>query len=228
MRTIIRGSQQDDAWRKLRLGCATGSGFADVLAEGKGKTEATTRKNYRVRLALEIITGVPEESTFTSKAIQTGIEREPIARARFEEVTGHLVEEVSFVRLDARPIGCSPDGLINDDGGFECKCPQKATHLEYLSLTSTPPSEYIAQVQGCMLVTGRSHWWFASFNPDFPPELQLHYFRVERDDLYIKRLDDALWRFSYDVQQTVKQINNMVLERQAKQKATDSHELMVA
>lgn len=228
MRTIIKGAQQNEEWRKLRLGCATGSGFADVLAEGKGKAEAVTRRNYRVRLALEIITGVPEENGFTSQAIKTGIEREPIARARFEEASGLLVEEVSFVKLDNRPVGCSPDGLIGDDGGLEVKCCTKAVHLDYLGLTDKPPSEYIAQVQGCMLVTGRSHWWFAAFNPDFPPELQLHYFRVERDDLYIKRLDDALWRFAYDVQQTVKEINDMVMERRARNQPVTNDELKAA
>ena len=50
---IHRGSQQDDEWRRLRLGCATGSGFADVLSKPRtGNGESTGRRNYRVRLAL--------------------------------------------------------------------------------------------------------------------------------------------------------------------------------
>ena len=204
--TIHRGGQQDDDWRHLRLGCATGSGFADVLSTGRGGQESTGRRNYRVRLALEIITGEPEHDGFTSFAIKQGIEREPIARARFESETGHLVEEVSFIKLNHMPVGCSPDGLIDDDAGLEIKCPTKAIHLQYLSLTDQPPDEYRAQVQGCMFVTGRSHWHFVSFNPDFPPELQMHHIVVQRDDLYIKRLEDELWRFTADVKATVKEI----------------------
>ena len=215
-RTIIKGGQQDEAWRKLRLGCATGSGFANVLAQGKGKEEATTRRNYRVRLALEILTGVPEHDDLSyKKDIALGIEREPLGRMAFEEASGHLVEEVAFVKLDSMPIGCSPDGLIGADAGFEIKCPSKAVHFEYLSLTNTPPAVYIPQVQGCMMVTGRSHWYFASFNPDFPPELQLHYFRVERDDLYIKRLTDELWKFNFDVKESVKEMQRMIDTRRA-------------
>jgi len=215
-RTIIKGGQQNEEWRKLRLGCATGSGFAHVLAKGKGNDEATTRRNYRTRLALEILTGVPEHDDLTyKKDIALGIEREPLARQRFEEETGHLVEEVAFVKLDAMPVGCSPDGLIGDDAGFEVKCPSKAVHFEYLSLTNTPPSVYVAQVQGCMMVTGRSHWYFASFNPEFPPELQLHWFRVERDDLYIKRLTDELWKFNFEVKELVKEMQRMIAERKA-------------
>ena len=212
--TIHRGSQQDDEWRRLRLGCATGSGFADVLSKpASGNGESTGRRNYRVRLALELLTGQPEQDGFSSRAIQQGIEREPIARERFEAETGLLVEQVSFIRLNHMPVGCSPDGLIGSDDGLEIKCPSKAVHLQYLSLIDQPPAEYRAQVQGCMYVAGRSHWRFASFNPDFPPELQLHHIRIERDELYIKRLEDELWRFTADVKATVREIEQLIEQR---------------
>lgn len=213
MRTIIHGDQQDEAWRALRLGCATGSGFAHVMAKGVGGSEATTRRAYRIRLALEILTGVPEGSNFSSRDIQTGIEREPLARAAFEMETGLLVEEVSFVKLDAQPVGCSPDGLIGMDSGLEVKCPNKSNHFEYLSLLDKPPAVYVPQVQGCMYVTGRSSWHFASWNPDFPPELQLHWFRVERDDVYIKRLEEELFRFTFDVKKTIEEMKQMIARR---------------
>lgn len=208
--TIHRGGQQDAAWRRLRLGCATGSGFADVLSKPtSGKGESTSRRNYRVRLALELLTGQPEENTFTSRAIQTGIEREPIARARFEEETGLLVEEVSFIKLNHMPVGCSPDGLIDDDAGLEIKCPTKAVHLQYLT-SSEPPAEYLAQIMGCLFVTDRKRWHFVSFNPDFPPELQMHHIVVQRDDLYIRKLEDELWRFTADVKATIRELEQMV------------------
>lgn len=213
MRTIILGGQQDEAWRALRLGCATGSGFAHVMAKGVGGGEALTRRDYRIRLALEILTGVPEEPGFSSRDIRIGIEREPLARVAFEMETGLLVEEVSFVKLDAQPVGCSPDGLIGRDSGLEVKCPNKATHFEYLNLIDKPPAVYVPQVQGCMHVTGRSHWYFATFNPDFPPELQLHWFRVERDEAYIKRLEEDLFRFTFDVKKTVEEMQRLITKR---------------
>ena len=216
MRTIIKGDQGTDEWKAMRLGCATASGFSNVLAKGKGSEEATTRRNYRIRLALEILTGTPENDDLSyKKDVALGIEREPMARLAFEAASGHLVEEVAFVKLDSMPVGCSPDGLISVDAGFECKCPSKAVHFEYLSLVNTPPPVYVAQVQGSMYVTGRSHWYFASFNPDFPPELQLHWFRVERDDLYIKRLEDALITFNLEVKDCVKEMQQMIAERKA-------------
>jgi hypothetical protein len=215
-RTIIKGGQQDEAWRNLRLGCATASGFSNVLAKGKGSEESVTRRNYLIRLALEILTGVLEHDDLSwNKNIALGIEREPLGRQAFEEATGHLIEEVSFIKLDAMPVGCSPDGLIGDNAGFELKSPSKAVHFEYLSLTTAPPAVYQAQVQGCMYVTGRSHWYFATFNPEFPPELQLHWIRVERDDLYIKRLEDELWKFNFEVKEAVKRMRQMIADRKA-------------
>jgi hypothetical protein len=216
MRTIFKGEQADDTWRALRLGCATGSGFGFVLAAGKGSAEAVTRRNYRIRLALEILTGAPEENGFTTKDIQTGIDREPLARAAFEMESGLLVEEVSFIKLDSAPVGVSPDGLIaGQPTGYEVKCPSKAIHFEYLSM-STVPAVYVPQVQGGMLVTGYESWYFHSYNPDFPPELQSHWFKVERDEAYIKRLDAALVEFNFEVRQTVAEMRQMIEQRKAK------------
>jgi hypothetical protein len=207
---IYRGDQQDDMWRRLRLGCATGSGFADVLAKGDG----TMRQNYCVRLALEIVTGEPEGPGFSSWAIRQGIEREPAARMAFEVATGYMLEQVSFMRLnhDFLRIGVSPDSLIEDDAGLEVKCPTKAVHFSYLQRDKVPP-EYVAQVQGNLMVTGRKRWAFASFNPDFPPELQLHWFWVKRDEAYIKNLEDELWKFTVDVNTTVKTIKDLATKR---------------
>ncbi|MDD0837869.1 YqaJ viral recombinase family protein [Curvibacter sp. HBC61] len=220
------GDQQDAAWRALRLGCATGSGFAFVLAKGEGKAEAVTRKNYRVRQALELFTGEPEGEGFTTWAIKQGIEREPIGRMAFEVATGFMVDQVSFMRLDHPFLraGVSPDGLIESDAGFELKCPTKAVHLEYLQRRTVPP-EYVAQVQGNLWITGRRRWAFASFNPDFPPELQLHWFWVERDEAYIQRLEDEVWKFTAEVNDTVKQLQALIDARRVAAANADQVEL---
>lgn len=225
-RTILTGDQRTPEWFAMRLGCATGSVFSDVLAKGSGGKEATTRETLRVKLALEIITGRPSEQGFSNRHTKLGTEREPLGLQAFENATGNLLEQVAFIKLDGRRVGVSPDSLIEDNAGVELKCPTPHVHFSYLSLTTKPPAEYVAQVQGNLLVSGRDHWYFASFNPEFPKELQLHWFRVERDEPYINAMDDALWRFSYDVDQTVKSMRDMVLTRQSQNKSADSPELM--
>jgi hypothetical protein len=70
-----------------------------------------------------------------------------------------------------------------DSAGLEIKCPNLSTHVGYL-LAGELPREYIPQVQGSMLVTGLSHWWFLSYYPNLPPLI----LKVQRDDKFCATL----------------------------------------
>ena len=199
---ILTAEQRSPEWYAARLGKATGSRFADVLAGGKG----LTRKAYAVQLALEIVTGKQAEA-FTSTDMQTGTEREPIARALYEAYSGNFVDEVGFCLHDALPCGVSPDGLIDSDGGLEIKCPKAKTHAEYLAIKAEP-SAYTAQIQGCMWVTGRAWWNFVSYHPDFPENAQLIVRRIERDQAYIDKLAATVQSFGNEVLAEVELIRN--------------------
>ena len=207
---IIQGSE---AWFRLRIGRATGSNFDACLAKGKGSAEAATRRQYRVRLAIERITGKVMESGFKSAAMNQGTEREPFARMGYEAQTGHIVKEVSFVPHEFLMAGVSPDGLIDDDGMVEFKCPTPAVHWDYLQLSGKAPSEYQAQVMGQLWVTGRKWVDFVSYNPEFPESLQLHIVRVERDEAYIQAMDAEISRFLAEVNLTVKEIKELAEAR---------------
>ena len=199
---IITADQGTPEWFSARLGLATGSKFSDVLAGGKG----LTRKAYAVQLALEIVTGKQAE-TFTNQAMQDGTEREPIARALYEAHTGNFVDEVGFCRHDSIECGVSPDGLIDEDGGLEIKCPKASTHAGYLAIPAEP-STYTAQIQGCMWVTGRAWWDFVSYHPDFPENAQLIVRRIKRDSDYIVKLEQAVKAFRNEVMEEVSIIKN--------------------
>lgn len=199
---ICEAPQRSDEWYAARLGKATGSRFADVLAGGKG----LTRKAYATQLALETLSGKQAEG-YTSPDMAAGIEREPIARSEYEALTGNFVEEVGFCLHDALPAGVSPDGLIDEDGGVEIKCPKAKTHAEYLELKSEP-SAYTAQIQGCMWVTGRKWWDFVSYHPDFPENARLIVRRIPRDEAFIEKLQSSIEDFSLEVARTVELIRN--------------------
>lgn len=205
MPLIIPGNQRDENWRMVRLAIPTASNFDAVMAKGRtAGSEAATRRNYRYRLAIEELTGIPQENDFPETwDIKQGIKREPLAVCNFELITGLDVQEVCFVRSDEMPIGCSPDGLVGDDSGIECKCGNQATHGSYLRLVDQPPSEYKWQVYGSMLVTGRESWYFVSYHPDYPPSLQTHIVKVMRDEDQIGELRAGLERFITDVKATV-------------------------
>lgn len=199
---IITADQGTPEWFAARLGKATGSRFADVLAGGKG----LTRKAYAVQLALEIVTG-KQADTFTSQAMQDGTEREPIARALYEAHRGYFVDEVGFCLHDTMDCGVSPDGLIHSEGGLEIKCPKASTHAGYLAMPAEPAA-YTAQIQGCMWVTGRDWWDFVSYHPDFPENAQLIVRRIKRDSNYIVKLEQAVKSFLQEVSAEVDLIKN--------------------
>jgi len=197
--------QGTDAWRSARAGRATASRFADVMATVKSG-EAADRRNYRAQLVCEALTGKPMDA-FATPAMRTGIEREPIARARYEAETGVIVERCGFFTIDGVRAGASPDGLIGVDGVLEIKCPNAATHIDYLRLPAgKPPRAYVWQIQGEMLATGRAWCDFVSYHPDFPEPLQLTIRRVLRDDDAIARLVDELKRFIADVDAEVSEL----------------------
>jgi len=196
---VVNCEQGSPEWLSARVGIATASRFADVLARLKGGEEAATRKGYRTELVVERLTGSPAPS-FTSFDMKLGTEREPLGRAEYEARFGAFVTEVGFCRHDSLPAGSSPDGLIEEDGGIEIKCPNRSTHFGYLKLdTFQAPSNYVAQIQGNLWITGRQWWDFVSYNPDFPPNLQLIRRRIARDNAFIAMLENEVALFLEEV-----------------------------
>lgn len=199
---ILQAEQRSPEWFAARLGRATASNFSNVLA---AKSTAAYR-NYRVKLALERLTG-KQEDVFQSEAMKQGTEREPLARIAYEALTGNLVEEVGLCLHDTLECGASPDGLIDAVRGLEIKCPTPGKHCEYLRASAEPP-EYTAQIQGCMWITERTEWDFVSFCPEFPENAQLIVRTIRRDDAYIDKLAKSVEAFMGEVSAEVEAIRN--------------------
>ena len=199
---VLTAPQHSPEWFAARLGKATASQFANVMA---AKTTAANR-NYRVKLALERITGKQEE-VYVNDAMKQGTEREPLARIAYEGLTGNLVEEVGLCLHDTLECGASPDGLIDAVKGLEIKCPTPGKHVEYLRIKAEP-TEYTAQIQGCMWITGRTEWDFVSFCPEFPENAQLIVRTIKRDAAYIEKLAASVEVFMQEVAAEVEAINN--------------------
>lgn len=183
-------------WHLLRLGKVTASRITDVLSKGKSG-ESAGRKNYRMELVVQRLTGLPGES-FTSAAMEHGVLTEPKARFAYEAEKQQFVEQVAFVdHPSIEWFGCSPDGLVTD-GLIEIKCPNSTTHIEYLT-DQKPPAKYIPQMQCQMAVTGRQWCDFVSFDPRLPDDLQLFVVRLERDQKYIEAMEAEVKKFLSEV-----------------------------
>ncbi len=177
-------------WLADRCGMVTASRFSDVLARGQGKTRAA----YMRQVVAERLTGKPTES-YKNAHMERGTEQEPFARMAYEAKTGHIVEEVGFI--SAAGYGCSPDGLIDSDGGAEIKSVIPTVQLDTI-LIGKCPTGHIAQIQGCMWVTGRQWWDFVSFSPDMPEPHNLYIYRVMRNEQYIATLALEVAQFIRD------------------------------
>jgi putative phage-type endonuclease len=190
MTDIIQGSKE---WHALRLGRLTASRVADAVAKTKTGWGAS-RANLMATLIIERLTDTPQES-FTSPAMQHGIDTEPQARAAYCFYRDAEVTEVGFVEHPSIPMsGCSPDGLIGDAGMLEIKCPNTATHLETL-LDGTIPGKYVTQMQWQMACTGRQWCDFVSFDPRLPESMRLFVQRVPRNNARIEELSGEVIAF---------------------------------
>jgi putative phage-type endonuclease len=194
--------QGSAAWFAMRLGKVTASKVADVMSKGKGSAESAGVRNYRAQLVCERLTGTREES-YINGAMQRGTDLEPMARECYEFLTGNTVEQVAFVDHPTIPMsGASPDGLVGAEGAVEIKCPNTATHIEYL-LNGEPPPAYVKQMAWQLACTGRKWVDFVSYDPRLPEELQLFVVRFRRDDGDIAEMEKAVISFLASVDQMI-------------------------
>ena len=190
--------QRSEAWFRARLGKVTASAVADVLAKTKTGVSAS-RCNYLIKLAIQRVTGQIEES-YTNEAMQWGIDNEDQARVAYEVASGNFVDQVGFVDHEIIDwFGCSPDGLVNNDGLVEIKCPNSATHWEYFK-TKEVPKKYFIQMQAQMSCTGRKWCDFVSFDPRMPEKSQLLIIRVPRDNIFIGIMESEIRGFLNEVE----------------------------
>jgi predicted phage-related endonuclease len=192
---LIQGTPE---WFAARLGKATGSRMADVVTKIKSGAYSASRAKYATEVLCERLTGVPLD-TYCSRDMQWGKDQEGPARATYSRRTGQEVFQIGFVdHPEISRAGCSPDGLINDDGMIQIKCPTTPTHIATLESMEVPP-EYLPQIQWEMACTGRLWSDFISFDPRLPPDLDMIIIRVDRDDSYILGLESEVTGFLDDL-----------------------------
>lgn len=200
IKELVQGSPE---WLETRRGKVTASMFSDVMAKGKGTAPSKTRQSYLYQLAAERITGMIQES-FTNSYMEWGTQTEPVARAYYELEEGVSAETVGFI-LHNEDVGGSPDSLVGEKGLLEIKCPKTTTQIDRI-LTGAFPSEYMAQVQGQLWISGREWCDFVSFDPRINSNKKYFKVRVERDAAYIKTLEDEVERFVYDLKALVNKL----------------------
>lgn len=130
----------------LRKGRITGSRIAPIL----GLSPYSTRVDV-LREMVRQAHGVPAEFT-GNVATEYGNEHEPDAMAAYEQSRGVMLHSAQdfVVHPQHDFLGVSPDGLVDDNGMVECKCPYRAT---YTHIDERP--DYEAQIRLQLECTSR-------------------------------------------------------------------------
>ena len=199
---ILDVEQGTERWAQERCGRITASRCGEVIATTK-KGEAAARRDYRTELIIERLTGVPV-AQYVSREMQWGLFQEPFARAMYEITRGIEVDQAGFVVHPHIPyFGCSPDGLVGDDGMIQIKCPNTTTHLAWW-MAGAIPLEHIPQMLAELAVTGRRWVDFVSFDPRLPERLQLFVRRYTRDEKHVASMETEVVHFNGELEGAIK------------------------
>ncbi len=193
---IITGTQNENQrtpeWIQSRMGRFSCSQLHRLMTEPKAKADKEAGKlsdgaiTYVMECIAEKLTGKPAKDDFSSKYTDWGVMHEPIAIGIYEEVFQTKVTQSGYIPYGDN-FGGSPDGLVDDDGGIEIKCPYTITaHLVH-SLTTDLKDDYKEcywQIIGYMIITGREWFDFVSYHPEYPGKYQFKRIRLERANLF--------------------------------------------
>lgn len=206
-------------WFRSRIGSICGSKISDIMKTGRKKDDiwSDTAKSYLYQVAGErmfnpvflndddVFNDYLAQTSFTSKAMQWGIDQESEAISLYKQLEhpdDELVD-VSSCKHDTIPhFAASPDGLIYFDrpnGKFkvlEVKCPNVSTFMRYRaeihdgeSLKSVKP-EYYWQVMAEMDCTGASCATFITYCPWLSKPI--HWADIERNEDDIKLMEERV------------------------------------
>ena len=199
--------QRSTEWFSARLGKVTASRVADIVSKTKSGY-STSRANYMAELIVERLTGKAADY-YQNAAMLWGTNTEPMARSSYEDHTGGLVEDVGFVPHPTIPMsGASPDGLVNEDGLVEIKCPNTSTHIDTV-LGQEIPLKHIAQMQWQMACTGRDYCDFVSLDPRLPDGMKIFVRTLRRDVEMIKALEEEVTKFLTEMDTKIEQLNKL-------------------
>jgi hypothetical protein len=168
-----------------------------ALSGQRVDTPSRSAMAYAWTVAMERICGLPLDDTYVTYAMNRGRDLEPQAREAYELRTGYLVEESGLLLTDDRLFGYSTDGVVDDDGMVEIKCPASCDKLGNVwDHPETAHEEYIDQINGGLWLTNRQWCDLVVYCPWLKPVgKDLFIKRIYRDDDAITSLADNLMEF---------------------------------
>ena len=181
--------QRTTEWYELKKGLFSSSEISNLFVKARKEEEfSKTALTYITQKAMDSVYPLQEDS-FNTVATRWGTENEPLAISVYELATGNNVSNGGFYKFDEN-TGSSPDGLVNEDGMVEIKCPyNRANHFNnILSLQDADDlykinKQYYYQCHHQMFCSGRKWVDFCSFDPRLMETQNfLHVVRIDRNE----------------------------------------------
>lgn len=196
--------QRTDEWHEQRKGKFTASEIYKLMGI---KALGETGKGYAFDKAIEELYGETEE-TFVSYDMQRGIELEPLAFAKFQEL-----KEPEFLQVETcgffnfgESAGASPDGLVGEDAILEIKCPKPSTFFKLVA-TNEIKDQYLYQMQLQMMATNRNKAHF--FNYCIIDGIEYwHEIIVTKDDVICDKMEARIKEAAELKQEYINNLNN--------------------
>lgn len=158
------------AWLARRAGKLTASRMADAMDFLKGGRPSAKRTGYMKDLLAERIADANARH-YVSPAMEHGILYESDALMAYEAATGNLVGDPRlFAELGVfdheriENFAASPDGMLDDGGLIETKCPTTSTFVDW-KLAGVVPEEHKPQMIAQCACSGRKWVDFVAFDP---------------------------------------------------------------
>jgi hypothetical protein len=169
--------QNEDEWRARRGGKVTGSGATKIMAN-EGKAFGAPANAYAIQIAIERITGELQGGNGYSNAhMERGHEQEPLARKAYEDEYFCEVSNGGF--FDCGNEGCSPDGLVYEDGVIEIKSVIPSVHYQNVKRANIDPT-YKWQLYFNLQKTERKWIDFVSYCHEYPRGKKLFVHRLSK------------------------------------------------
>jgi len=208
--SLLQGSAE---WLAFKLGKVGSSRIADITAKIRNGSSGASRATYQGELVAERLTGMPQ-NTYVNAAMQWGSDYEAEARALYQRRELCVIVQIgAALHHEIKNALASPDGLVDNNGLIEIKCPHITNNHIELLLGGEIPGRYQQQIMWQLACTGRDWCDFVSYDPRLPPSMQLCIKRLQRDDdkiaelecevnQFLGEVDDRVWRLvtSYDTE----------------------------
>lgn len=146
---------------------------------------------------------------FISYDMRRGLIEEQTARIIYSDNYGYATE-CGFVTNDkwGFTLGCSPDGIVGEDGGIEVK--SRLPKLQFgVIRTAKLSDEFRFQIQTTMMITERPWWDFISYAGD----MNMLTLRVEPNKDIQDAISSAAYTFEEMVKLSIEEYGNRIADK---------------